>query len=381
MDENVLKRVLQAINLIENQNMGVDGAAKSVGTDRRTVYRYLQNQGQRIVRSGAGKAFKIGIEDIPKQSPAVIGRVKKALALMERRGIGIDRAAKMVGTDRRTVYRYLQREGIRIVRKGPRGQVFIRRMPLQKKIDFIWAMSKGKSASAASRELKTTVRTMSKVKHDGVNIIKKVKGRWKSQFLPIYTHRLVVYGTMTGFNGNTLGRNQVSPNKATDKNLDKEYAEIWWQIDFDKFKSTLDSLDVGKCHAPRIFQMLKDRLETPSLTNATLVTSFNTDPRIAQDITSTGRGTTPANTLISPLENIFQRYDLQFDDDYNWGVDDNMSPRPVGLLPIKDAPKKYFQPIGKFQIIVLRKGYAEYYPTTPLKIPYRVNVKYEEECR
>ena len=64
MDEVVLKRVIQAIKLIEEQNMGVDSAAKSVGADRRTVYRYLQDQGKRIVRSGAGKAFKIKIEDI-----------------------------------------------------------------------------------------------------------------------------------------------------------------------------------------------------------------------------------------------------------------------------------------------------------------------------
>ena len=113
MDKEVMKRVLQAIKLIEDQNMGVDSAAKSVGTDRRTVYRYLKDQGKRIVRSGAGKAFKIKIEDMPQQAPDVVSRVKKALALMERRGIGVDRASKMVGTDRRTVYRYLQRQGIK----------------------------------------------------------------------------------------------------------------------------------------------------------------------------------------------------------------------------------------------------------------------------
>ena len=72
---------------------------------------------------------------------------------MERRGIGVDRASKMVGTDRRTVYRYLQRQGIKIAREGATRKVVIRRMPLQKKIDFIWAMSKGKSASAAAKRI------------------------------------------------------------------------------------------------------------------------------------------------------------------------------------------------------------------------------------
>ncbi len=48
-------------------------------------------------------------------------------------------------------------------------------------------MSKGKSASAAARELKTTVRTMSKVKHDGVNIIKKGQGSVEGSILT-YLH-------------------------------------------------------------------------------------------------------------------------------------------------------------------------------------------------
>lgn len=85
--------------------------------------------------------------------------------------------------------------------------------------------------------------------------------------------------------------------------------------------------------------------------------------------------------MVSQLENMFKRYDLKFEDDYNWGVDDNMSPRPIDLLPVAQAAKKFYQPVGKFQIIVLRKGSTQYYPQTPLSIPYRVNVKDEEECR
>ena len=73
-------------------------------------------------------------------------------------------------------------------------------------------------------------------------------------------------------------RRKIPPNQATKKNLDKDYAEIWWQIDFDKFKSTLDSLDVGECHAPKIFEMLKQRLEQPSVFNPQLVTDFQYRP-------------------------------------------------------------------------------------------------------
>jgi len=381
MNPDVLSRVLSALALIDTLNMGVDSAARQAGTDRRTIYKYLKQVGKEVVRSGAGKKFTISIQDLPQQKGAVLERVKKAVSLMERRGMGIDSASKLVGTDRRTVYKYLTRQGIKIMREGKSRKVVIQRKPSQKKVDFLWAMSKGKSATEAAEELHTTVKSMAKVKEKGQPIIKKVKRKWISQFLPVFNHKLVVYGTLTGFNGKTLGRKKVSPNKANDKNLDKDYAEIWWQIDFNNFKSTLDALDVGECHAPQIYLMLKNRLEIPSLLNNQLVTSFNTDPRIQQHILNEGRGTNPSNTLISPLENMFEKYELHFDDDYNWGVDDNMNTRPIELLSIKDAQKKYFQPVGLYQVLVLRKGYAEYYPETPIKMHYRVNVKKEEECR
>jgi len=381
MKADIVKRVLQAISFIENQNMGVDSAARKAGTDRRTVYKYLQQVGKEIIRSGKGRNFKISIKDLPKQKTAVLERVKKAVALMERRGMGIDSASKLVGTDRRTVYRYLTQQGIKIVREGKSRKVVIQRSPNQKKVDFIWAMSKGQTATEAAKELNTTVKSMAKVKEDGNPIIKKVGRKWIAQFLPVFNHKLVVYGTLSGFNGKTLGRQKVAPTKANDKNLDKDYAEIWWQIDFNNFKSTLDALDVGECHAPQIYLMLKSRLEIPSLFNPQLVTSFNTDPRIQQHIVNEGRGTNASDTLISPLENMFEKYELHFDDDFNWGVDDNMNARPIELLNIKDAKKKYFQPVGMFQVLVLRKGYAEYYPETPIRMHYRVNVKQEEECR
>ena len=381
MKPDIRARVVKAINFIEKQNMGVDSAARKAGTDRRTVYKYLQQAGKEIIRSGTGKNFKITIQDLPKQKGQVLERVKKAVALMERRGMGIDSASKLVGTDRRTVYRYLTQQGIKIVREGKSRKVVIQRSPSQKKVDFIWAMSKGQSATEAAQELNTTVKSMAKVKEDGTPIIKKVGRKWVAQFLPVFNHRLVVYGTLSGFNGNTLGRQKVAPTKANDKNLDKDYAEIWWQIDFNNFKSTLDALDVGECHAPQIYLMLKSRLEIPSLLNPQLVTSFNTDPRIQQHIVNEGRGTNASDTLISPLENMFEKYELHFDDDFNWGVDDNMNARPIELLSIKDAQKKYFQPVGMFQVLVLRKGYAEYYPESPIRMHYRVNVKQEEECR
>ena len=175
MNSNVLKRVLSAIALIEKQNMGVDSAARKAGTDRRTVYKYLKQAGKEIIRSGSGKNFKIAIKNLPTQKGAVLERVKKAVSLMERRGLGIDSASKLVGTDRRTVYRYLTQQGIKIAREGKNKKVVIQRQPTQKKLDFLWAMSKGQSATEAAKELNTTVKTMAKVKEDGQKFLNHMK--------------------------------------------------------------------------------------------------------------------------------------------------------------------------------------------------------------
>ena len=190
---------------------------------------------------------------------------------------------------------------------------------------------------------------------------------------------------MSGFTGKTLGRNKTAPHEVDsvqDDKLDKDYADIWWQIDFDNFRSTLDTLQVGECHAPQIFELLKEKLETPSVKNQNLVSSFQTDPRIKLDLVATGRGTNPADIELSELENLFGRYNLSFDDDYQWGVDDSMGLEPVALMPTSQMnPKKYFQPQGKFQVIVLRKGRVDYYPQTPLSVYYRFTVADEDECR
>ncbi len=319
------------------------------------------------------------------QPADVVARVEQALMLMEKMGWGVDKAAKFVKTDRRSVYRYLAMRGIKWVKKGNLNQVVLIKPPSAKKIPFLHEMSKGVSATKAAKKLKTTVKSMQKVTHDGKPIISKKGRKWVANFIPVYRHRLVVYGTMSGFTGKTLGRNKTPPHEVEsvqDDQLDKDYADIWWQIDFDNFKSTLDTLQVGECHAPQIFELLRAKLETPSMNNQALVTSFQTDPRINVDLAATGRGTNPADIQISELENLFGRYNLRFDDDYQWGVDDSMGLEPVALVPTSSInANTYFQPQGKFQVIVLRKGRVDYYPPQPLIVHYRFTVADEDECR
>ena len=328
----------------------------------------------------------IEVIEMPRPQPAdVVARVEQALMLMQRQGWGVDKAAKFVKTDRRSVYRYLALRGIKWRKKGPLNQVFIQKPPKAKITDFLYHMAQGKSASKAAKEVKSTVRTMAKQTHDGKPIISKVGSRWKANFIPVYRHRLVVYGTMTGFTGKTLGRAQTPPQDAEgvqDDKLDKDYAEIWWQIDFDNFRSTLDTLQVGECHAHQIFELLKKQFETPSISNPTLVKSFQTDPRIKMDMAASGRGTSASGIELTKLESIFERYDLHFDDDYRWGVDDSAGLEPIGQYDVDSmGAKKFFQPQGKFQIVVLRKGRVDYYPETPIIVHYRFLVSEEDECR
>lgn len=82
--------------------------------------------------------------------------------------------------------------------------------PINKIEDFLAKMSRGDSASKAAKDLKTTVRTMSKQTYKGSPIIKKEKGRWVSQFIPEEKLVLHYYGHLKNPQGNVLGGNNVS---------------------------------------------------------------------------------------------------------------------------------------------------------------------------
>ena len=88
MKPDIRARVLKAINFIEKQNMGVDSAARKAGTDRRTVYKYLQQAGKEIIRSGTGKNFKITIQDLPKQKGSSLRESKEGCRPHGKKGYG-----------------------------------------------------------------------------------------------------------------------------------------------------------------------------------------------------------------------------------------------------------------------------------------------------
>jgi hypothetical protein len=93
-------------------------------------------------------------------------RVLYALRLMQSKGIGIERAAKEAKTTRRSVRRYGEHLGVKF--KGKEGQAlqFVGQ-PIHKIEDFLIKMHGGTSATKAARELKTTVRSMSRQQYKG----------------------------------------------------------------------------------------------------------------------------------------------------------------------------------------------------------------------
>lgn len=305
--------------------------------------------------------------------PATVQRVLAAIQLMQRFDWGVDRASKAVHTDRRTVYRYLRQNNIRF-RKDKYGKIFIPRTPDQKKIDFLHHMTQGDSATAAARKVHTTVRSMKKVRHKGNRIIVKKQGKWENQYWTVYDYSLVVYGKMTGFNGKTLGRGPDDMAQ-DDDDLDEDYADIWWQVDFNSFHSTLPTELVGECHAEQIYQIVKARVEAATIQDVALSNNFSTFQKIQAHMATSGRAT----GMVSPLEQAFRFYDLQLEPDFLYGVDDSRGTAPVRL--IKRTSKKFFQPVGAFQVIVMRKGQRWVYPQQPIKIHYRFTLKAEDGCR
>ncbi len=158
-------------------------------------------------------------------------RVLYALRLMQSNGWGIERAAKVAKTTRRSVRKYGQHLGVKFKGKEGTALQFIGQ-PIQKIEDFLIKMNRGMSATQAAKSLKTTVRTMSKQTYKGQPIVKKENGRWVSQFIPEEKIVMQFYGHIRNPQGNILGGNNVSgPDATASKNKSKrdpDYMEIWW---------------------------------------------------------------------------------------------------------------------------------------------------------
>ncbi len=90
----------------------------------------------------------------------VTQRALLALDLLLTRNLTMTKATKLALTTPKTFQKYLKSKGIKWVVNKNRFSII--RKPEQKIYDFVEMMNEGKSATAAAKELETTVKTMSK---------------------------------------------------------------------------------------------------------------------------------------------------------------------------------------------------------------------------
>lgn len=298
-------------------------------------------------------------------------RALDAINRMMRDGIGVMEASRLARTSRRTVKKFMKREGIRTLRK--KGKLKIVPSMKQRINAFILHMNRGYSATASAKAVGTTVRTMARKTVNGIPIIVKVDRRWELNVLPIFRHSIVVYGRITGLGDNVQGsgalpkerilpptaqsQEEASVDDGDIKSPDADTA-IWFQVDFNNFLSTLPRNEVGRYYTPLIMQALKNQLETADVVDTNLVEKFKNNDDVLSHSSATGRLT---DDEITRLEQILNRYDVSLMTPANYGVDDNFIPDEVEFIGIDALGEE--TSLGDFQIFMLRDDEPAIYPS------------------
>ena len=304
-----------------------------------------------------------------RMSPQAQQRALRAISLMIDKGVGIMKASALAKSSRRSVKKYMKLFGIR-TRKGRGGKLVIVKTLEQRMHEFIRYMIAGDSATSAAIKANTQIRTMKKQLIDGEPIIVKEDGKWKLNAYPVYNHSLVIYGYIVGMDGQIQGNHEEdgvikSPNAP----------DIWWQIDFDEFKSTLPDFEVGDFWSPIIVEYLRDTLELPLVANETLAERFLGNEDVLSDAIFKERVDDDGNMLLSPLENILSRYEIKLGGDINYGVDDNHPNRDIEYITKSKLGET--SALGLFQVFFVKDTPETYPPEGPLEIEFPYNLKEE----
>lgn len=306
---------------------------------------------------------------------AASNRAAVALNRIINLGESFSAAATAVGTSRRTILKYLALKGIKIF-KNKQGRYEVIRSPAQKIREFLDLMLVEKySATKAAKELNTTVNTMSKQMlpdMSGKNqpIIVKTGNSWTPNFLGVREYSMTLYGSLIALNDNVQGRGQQAGPRAKQDDADQDYADIWWQVDFNSFESTLPIQKVGEFWKPDIMDFLRKTLETPTIQNQTLATKFLGNASVNTHATA-GNRIVGGQMALSRLEEFLQRYHIRMSPYVNVGVE------PVAglVVPITFVSMADFAQIqnqtatGVFNVMYLTKTAMNNYPI-PVSFKY-----------
>jgi len=305
-----------------------------------------------------------------KMSPQAQQRALRALSLMIKEGFGIMKASELAKSSRRSVKKYMKLFGIK-TKKGKRGKLVIVKTLQQRMHEFIMYMSKGDSATKAAKKANTQVRTMAKQRVDGKPIIVKEDGFWKLNAFPLYTHSLVIYGYLVDMDGNIQGNSIEEDGEIKSPDA----PDIWWQIDFNEFLSTLPDYEVGEFYKDDIVEMLREQLELPLVENETLAERFLGNEKVLDSALELGRVDDDGNMLVTPLENLVNRYEIKMNEFINYGIDDNHLDRKINYVSKEDLGE--VESLGLFQIFFVKDEPLAYPPEGPLEIIYEYNLNNE----
>tara|TARA_B100000029_G_scaffold486937_1_gene541816 strand:- start:7054 stop:8004 length:951 start_codon:yes stop_codon:yes gene_type:complete len=308
-------------------------------------------------------------------------RALLALELLLSRNISMTKATKLALTTPRTLKNYLAYKGIKWVIKNRRFEIV--RTPEQKRFEMIDLMNEGKSATAAAKELETTVKTMSKQNYEtfpgsGVEepIIARKGGKWDTNFVRVEDYSLVYYGGITGLGGTTIGRGEQMGPTANPDEADEDYMDIWWQVDFENWNSTLSPFEVAEFWKPQVMTVLRKQLESLIVSDPDLSKKFLGNAKVSSHAATTGRMSPSGDMDLTRLEQILQRYEVKMVSDVSTGVDDNL----VFRLPkyIAKSELDTETSIGQFQVMFLNKDSADSYPKRPERVEVKHNLADEK---
>ena len=207
-------------------------------------------------------------------------------------------------------------------------------------------------------------------------------GRWEPNFRPVSENSVVVYGYVYGLGDAVQGKGTQLGPEAKAANADPNYADIWWQIDFDKFESTLEGRKLIEKYKKPIVDLVKRNLMKPSITNRRLATQFLGNAKVAASAAASGRGTAGANMKLTPLEEMMQRFDVHIDSDINkinMGVDGVSVNKTEWVLARNIAGTGARRSAdGNFQVMFLRNNGLTTYPSAgPKKLKLRYDLSKE----
>ena len=296
-------------------------------------------------------------------------RAAIAVARVINNGESFSAASRSVGTTVGTLKMFLRENSIGMERVSGRWKII--RSAAQKVPEFLTLMWSGESATRAAQSLNTTVRTISnQMLPDDAGtprpVIVKVGNTWTPNFLGVRDYSMTLHGSLIGLNDSVQGRGEQEGPDADPDEADAEYADIWWQIDFNNFESSLPISEVGNFWRLPIVDYLRSYLESPSQVNTSLANRFLGNADVTSAAGVAGRIAADGSMMLTRLEQFLERYDLRMAPDVTIGVEPASGLiSPVRWIWVNDFGTNSTRVAsGLWQVMFLTNSEREEYPIT-----------------